>query len=507
MPDAHAPRRQRRGELLSFSASVRRSAIAPFECDRWEEVEVSDGSYCGQNGGLVPRNPGRRSQRAQTAAGKVPGGHPPPGLPGRLPSGTPVLVRGDVDAKPGPKVGDGDIRLRSMKDTLDYGRQKGWKQVIFGHIGREPEKSLAKVRARLGEILGCEVAFIDDWLDPATATIKDEVARAIRTAAPGSVHHAGEHAEVRHRAACSGRPSRPTARSWPTSWPSWPTSSPQKVAKVYVHEAFSAGSLDASSVVVPAAMERVALGKYEAEQFDGQLQDCLAAQMVIFSGLKADKLDDMEAMINRGKIRLVISAGSLAMALKKAAAELEGKRFQPGPVRRPGPQRQALLHSPQPHRAGQDECSPKGGPRGSSSCCRSISCCRTARFPRRSGRATSSSTSAPPRSKLFADTVSRFIERPQGDKPPAVVFHNGVFGMFEDPRFEEGTRKFVAQLKRMKDAGIKVYIGGGEGGTSLEKYGQPDWVTYVFTAGGTVLNALGSEPVPYLVALKMAAGK
>ena len=54
----------------------------------------------------------------------------------------------------------------------------------------------------------------------------------------------------------------------------------------------------------------------------------------------------------------------------------------------------------------------------------------------------------------------------------------------------------------MTDAGIKVYIGGGEGGTALEKYGQPNWVTYCFTAGGTVLNALGSEPVPYLVALQ-----
>jgi phosphoglycerate kinase len=85
-----------------------------------------------------------------------------------------------------------------------------------------------------------------------------------------------------------------------------------------------------------------------------------------------------------------------------------------------------------------------------------------------------------------------------------VVFHNGVFGKFEDPKFEEGTRRFIAQLKRMHDAGIEVYIGGGEGGTALEKYGQPDWVTHVFTAGGTVLNALGGEPVPYLVALKMA---
>ena len=43
-----------------------------------------------------------------------------------------------------------------------------------------------------------------------------------------------------------------------------------------------------------------------------------------------------------------------------------------------------------------------------------------------------------------------------------------------------------------------------KGGTALEKYGKPDWVTYNFTAGGTVLNALGSEPVPYLVALWMA---
>ncbi len=103
-----------------------------------------------------------------------------------------------------------------------------------------------------------------------------------------------------------------------------------KVAKVYIHEAFSAGSLDSSSVVVPAAMEKVALGKYEAEQFTGPLSDCLAAQMVIFSGLKIDKLDDLEAMIARGKIRTVITAGSLAMALKKAAAELDGKDFNLG---------------------------------------------------------------------------------------------------------------------------------------------------------------------------------
>ncbi len=57
----------------------------------------------------------------------------------------------------------------------------------------------------------------------------------------------------------------------------------------------------------------------------------------------------------------------------------------------------------------------------------------------------------------------------------------------------------------MRDAGVEVYVGGGEGRKALEQYGQPEWVTHIFTAGGTVLNALGSEPVPYLVALRMAA--
>ena len=117
-----------------------------------------------------------------------------------LPSGTPVLVRGDVDAKPGAKVGDGDIRLRSMKETLDYGRTKGWKQIVFGHVGREPEKSLAKVRDRLAEILGCEVTFLADWLDPATTDDPRRCGRDDPRRRAGQRHHAAKHAEIRHRA-------------------------------------------------------------------------------------------------------------------------------------------------------------------------------------------------------------------------------------------------------------------------------------------------------------------
>ena len=264
-----------------------------------------------------------------------------------LPSGTPVLVRGDVDAKPGPNIGDGDIRLRSMVDTLQFGRQNGWKQIIFGHIGRKPEGSLAKVAKRLGEILECDVPLISDWLDESTTTILPAAAEQIAAAEPGARDHAREHAQVRDRARAvegqAGRPARARAETRQAR-----QRIREKLGTIYVFEALSAGSLDACSVVVPAAMDRVALGEYVANEFAGPMMRCLDAQLVIFSGLKIDKLDDLEAMINRGKIRQVFAAGSLAMALRKAAAELDGKRCLPRRRRRSGPQRPAVFTSRPP---------------------------------------------------------------------------------------------------------------------------------------------------------------
>lgn len=422
-----------------------------------------------------------------------------------LPKGTTVLVRGDVDAKPGAKVGDGDIRLRSMAETLNYGRQKGWIQIVFGHIGRKPEGSLEKVRARLAEILGCEVGFVADWIDPATVTIKDEAVAAIKAAAPGSVIVLENTRKYDvERVLWKAKPA--DCDKLAPNLAKLANELAEKVAKVYVNEAFSAGSLDASTVVVPAAMQRVVLGKYIAEQFDKWLKECLQAQMVVFSGLKADKLDDMEAMINRGAIRWVISAGSLAMALKKAEALLDGKDFCIGVAQDPA-------HSDKPYYIPADRIEQakmmvsEGRKKG-------IRFVLPVDFVLQDGKASATIGAGdqqfdigPETTKFYADKVGEFIASRKGAADPTVVFHNGVFGMFEDPRFEEGTKKFVEQLKRLTDSGARVFVGGGEGGTALEKYGKPEWITYCFTAGGTVLNALGSEPVPYLVAMKLAAGK
>ncbi len=422
-----------------------------------------------------------------------------------LPSGTPVLVRGDVDAKVGAELGEGDIRLRSMKSTLEFGVKKGFKQVIFGHLGRKqkdkPIGSLAKVAARIGKILGTEVALITDWLDEATFTIKPAVQEQIAAAAPGSVLvlenvRAYDIETVLWKAKDDAL--APIAENLTTLANSFA----ERVAKVYVNEALSAGSLDASSTIIPLAMEKVALGNYIASEFEGPMMDCMKAKMVIFSGIKIDKLDDLDAMIQRCTISTIISAGSLAMALKKADAQLSGGDFCLGVTEDPA-------HSDKPYYIPPDRIA-QAKRMIAAGKAQGIEFVLPVDFKLADESVVTTMKPGDQQFDIGPGTIAHFQERigqfiaAQGGKPVG-VFHNGVFGMFEDPRFEAGTKAFIAELNRMTKAGLKVYVGGGEGGTALERYGQPDWVTHCFTAGGTVLNALGSEPVPYLVALRAAA--
>ena len=424
-----------------------------------------------------------------------------------VPSGTTVLVRGDVDAKPGPTIGDGDIRLRSMKETLDFGRQKGWKQVLFGHRGRKekdkPIGSLDKVAKRLGEILGCEVPVITDWLDEATGTVKDAAAAKIKEAKPDSVLML-ENVRAYDLETVLWKAKEDALPSLAPKLAAMANSMAEKIGSVYINEALSAGSLDASSTIVPLAMKRVALGKYIAREFEQPMMECLKAKLVVFSGIKIDKLDDLEAMIARGTISTIFSAGSLAMSLRKAAALLEGKEYCLGVAEDPA-HKDKPYYIP-PERVEQAKRMLAAGKQHGIEFVLPIDSVLADGSVADTLKPTDQQFDVGPKtSALFAAKIGEFIEKNKANPKNAVAFHNGVFGMFEDPKFEAGTKAFISQLKRLKDAGHPVYVGGGEGGTALEKYGKPDWISHCFTAGGTVLNALGSEPVPYLVSLRAAA--
>ncbi|MBX7168403.1 MAG: phosphoglycerate kinase [Pirellulales bacterium] len=425
----------------------------------------------------------------------------------KLPSGTRVLIRGDVDCKPGEQIGDGDIRLRSMVETLKFGRERGWVQIIFGHIGRKPEGTLAKVAARLAKLLEAPVELIGDWYDEAAMQISPACAARLKDAAPGSVWVLDNTRRYDvERVLWKAKPADLPGLA--PKLAAFANQLAEKVAKYYVNEALSAGSLDASSTIVPAAMERSVLGAYVDREFNGPMLRCRRSQAVVFSGLKTDKLDDLEAMINRGTVQTVISAGSLAMALKKAAAKLDGQDFPLGVAEDPA-------HADKPYYIPPDRIEQAqrmiadGRKRGVKFVLPVDFVLADGTVSEQLGPGDQQFDIGPKTSAVFEQAVSDLIAQSKSQmaagQPPLAVFHNGVFGMFEDPRFESGTRHFIGQLQRMREAGLEVYVGGGEGGTALEKYGQPDWVTHCFTAGGTVLNALGNQPVPYLQALALAA--
>ena len=96
-----------------------------------------------------------------------------------------VLVRSDLNVPlDGTTITD-DGRIRASLPTIQRLRDAGAKVVVAAHLGRpkgqpDPKYTLAPVAARLGELLGDQVAFAAD-------TVGDSARRAVAGLADGQV--------------------------------------------------------------------------------------------------------------------------------------------------------------------------------------------------------------------------------------------------------------------------------------------------------------------------------
>jgi phosphoglycerate kinase len=86
----------------------------------------------------------------------------------------------------------------------------------------------------------------------------------------------------------------------------------------------------------------------------------------------------------------------------------------------------------------------------------------------------------------------------------ATVFWNGPMGVFEDPRFEAGTRAVADAVAATK--GFSV-VGGGDSASALKLFELDDQVDHLSTGGGASLEFIEKGDLPGLVALREAAAR
>jgi len=79
---------------------------------------------------------------------------------------------------------------------------------------------------------------------------------------------------------------------------------------------------------------------------------------------------------------------------------------------------------------------------------------------------------------------------------------NGPMGVFEDPRFEAGTR--AVALSVAESNGFSV-IGGGDSAAAIAQFGLADEVSHISTGGGASLELIENGDLPGLAALRGAS--
>ena len=99
---------------------------------------------------------------------------------------------------------------------------------------------------------------------------------------------------------------------------------------------------------------------------------------------------------------------------------------------------------------------------------------------------------------IYSKTISVFEKAIMSSN---TIFWNGPVGVFEKEKFSYGTKQICEILKKAKEEGKYVIVGGGDSIAALKKFGKESWVNYISTGGGAMLEGLEGKKLPGIKAL------
>jgi phosphoglycerate kinase len=373
-----------------------------------------------------------------------------------------VLVRVDynVPIKEG-KVGD-DTRIRAAMPTLEYLLKNGAAVILCSHLGRpkgnpEPKYSLRPVAEHLSGLLGKPVAFAEDCIGP----VAEKAAKALK---PGEVLLLEN------------------TRFHPEEEKNNPEMAKQlaALADLYVNDAFgSAHRAHASTEGVAHHLPAVSgfLMEKELAYLGRALADPERPFLAIMGGAKiSDKIAVIQNLLT--KVDSLLIGGGMANTFFKAQGLAVGDSLVEAEALDTASE---LLKS-----AGDKLVLP-------------VDCVIADRFDAEAQSKVVPVDQVPDGWRILdigPATVAHFSNRLAAAK---TVVWNGPMGVFEFPRFAEGTFAVARVLAGLK--GATTIIGGGDSAAAVEQSGLAAKMSHISTGGGASLEFLEGKQLPGVVAL------
>jgi len=378
--------------------------------------------------------------------------------------GKKVLIRVDFNVPMQNGIITDDNRIIAALDTINYVLNQGGKAILFSHLGRvetaedKKDQSLLPVAKRLEELLGKKVVFIPE-------TRGQKLEQAVQGLKNGDVL-------MFENTRFEDIEGKKESKNNPELGAYWAS-----LGDVFVNDAFgTAHRAHASNVGIASHIKETVAGfllEKEIEFIGNTISNPERPLVAVLGGAKvSDKINVIKKLLEVADHVIITGAMAytfyLAQGYEVGTSKVERDKVALA--------LELLALAKDKIVLGEDVITAKAFDKDSE---------RNIRLK-----------SEIPADEMGMDVGPKTLERYYTyiEKAKTVIW-NGPLGVFEFPRFADGTKNFALKLVSLKNQ-TKTIIGGGDSAAAVIQFGLEDGFAHISTGGGASLEYLEGKILP-----------